>query len=242
MPLRLVFVLMIAASALLVGFALFWSQRDGSAALVAAVEAGRPSAAAVETAGSSTSDAATSPVLEGAMEEPIAADTLPSAAAAEAPPKNSTAAAEANDGPPPPASKVVPLPEDIWKPAATPKGGVPWSLLESTKELTRLVDGIIYSRPEFPPDVRALAGKRVRVAGYMMPLESSPKQSHFALMAYPPGCPFHFHALPNQFIEVYADEPVPLDEAGVTVVSGVLELIGQDEKGIFYRMKKAKAE
>lgn len=146
---------------------------------------------------------------------------------------------------PTPVLETTPLPqqvEDIWKPAPTPKGGVAWSLLESTREITRLDKGIIYSKPVFPSEVKALAGKRIRVAGYMMALEKGPKQKHFVLLAYPPGCPFHFHALPNQFIEIYADTPVTLNEEDVTVVSGVLELLGHDERGIFYRMKQAKAD
>lgn len=66
------------------------------------------------------------------------------------------------------------------------------------------------------------------------------KQKHFVLLAYPPGCPFHFHALSNQFIEVYADTPFPTNESRVLVVRGVLKLTGQDESGIFYRMRGAK--
>ncbi|UPT62630.1 MAG: DUF3299 domain-containing protein [Hyphomonadaceae bacterium JAD_PAG50586_4] len=131
--------------------------------------------------------------------------------------------------------------EDIWRPAATPRGGVAWSLLESTQESTRTVDGVIYSRPVFPADVRALAGRRIIVAGYMMPLENGAAQRHFVLMAYPPGCPFHFHALPNQFIEVYADAPVRLNEIDATVISGVLELTGEDESGVFFRLRNARA-
>jgi uncharacterized protein len=144
-----------------------------------------------------------------------------------------------------PVVQKTPLPpqvEDIWKPAPTPKGGVAWSLLESTKEITRIENQIIYSRPDFPPAVRALEGKRIRVAGYMMALEKGAKQKRFVLLAYPPGCPFHFHALPDQFIEVLATTPVTLNEEDVTVVSGVLELTGEDERGIFYRLKQAKAD
>jgi hypothetical protein len=92
----------------------------------------------------------------------------------------------------------------------------------------------------FPANVRALAGRRIVVAGYMMPLENGPTQRHFVLMAYPPGCPFHFHALPNQFIEVYADTPVRMNPTDPTAVSGVLELTGEDESGIFYRMRQAR--
>jgi hypothetical protein len=135
----------------------------------------------------------------------------------------------------------APAVEDIWQPAPTPRGGVAWSLLESTEETTRTVDGVIYSRPVFPQAVRALAGRRIVMAGYMMPLEPGATQRHFVLMAYPPGCPFHFHALPNQFIEVYADTAVPLNEMDATVVSGVLELTGEDESGVFFRLRQARA-
>lgn len=131
--------------------------------------------------------------------------------------------------------------KDIWKPASTPKGGVSWQLLESTKETTRKApDGYIRSKPVFPASVQALDGKRVRVAGFMMPLENASRQKHFVLMAYPPGCPFHTHALPNQFIEVKADQAFAVEIEQAIVVEGVLELTGADESGIFYRMKAAK--
>jgi hypothetical protein len=131
--------------------------------------------------------------------------------------------------------------EDVWQPAPTPRGGIAWSLLETTRETTRTEAGVIYSKPIFPANVKALAGKRIVVAGYMMPLENGAKQKHFVLLAYPPGCPFHFHALPNQFIEVYADAAVPLKFDDPTTISGVLELTGHDESGIFYRLREAKA-
>ncbi len=127
--------------------------------------------------------------------------------------------------------------EDIWKPATTPPGGVAWSLLESTEEVTRVNDdGFIMSKPAFPDEVRQLAGKRVKVAGWMMPLGAGADQTRFLLMAYPPGCPFHFHAAPTQFIEVIASTPFATDERNALIVSGVLELTGEDESGIFYKM------
>lgn len=129
----------------------------------------------------------------------------------------------------------------VWRPAATPRGGVSWQLLESTRLLDRRrADGIIYTRPQFPQPVQALNGRPVRVAGYMMPLENGARQSHFVLLAYPPGCPFHMHAMPNQFIEVRASAPVPLQEARPTILTGTLQLTGQDESGIFYRLVNAR--
>jgi len=130
--------------------------------------------------------------------------------------------------------------EDIWKPAATPPGGTSWRLLESTKETTRQKNGIIYSKPIFPASVKALAGKEIKVAGWMMPLENAARQKRFVLLAYPPGCPFHFHALPNQFIEVLVDTPVPVNERDPMVIQGTLQLTGMDESGIYYRMVNAR--
>jgi uncharacterized protein len=130
--------------------------------------------------------------------------------------------------------------KDIWKPAATPKGGTSWKLLESTGETTRRdAKGIIYSKPVFPAPVKALAGKQIKVAGWMMPLENAARQKRFVLLAYPPGCPFHFHAMPNQFIEVLVDTPVPVNERDPMVIQGTLQLTGMDESGIFYRLVRA---
>jgi len=132
--------------------------------------------------------------------------------------------------------------QDVWQPAKTPPGGTPWKLLEQTRLMDRTdkASGIIYTKPAFTPAVRALAGKKVTVSGWMMPLETSAHQKHFVLLGYPPGCPFHFHAMPNQFIEVYSAVPVKTDESKLLVISGVLELTGQDESGIFYRIRNAR--
>lgn len=137
-------------------------------------------------------------------------------------------------------SRTPPV-DDVWKPAATPPGGTSWRLLESTGETTRTdAQGFIVSKPIFPAQVKALAGKRIKVAGWMMPLSAGAKQKRFVLLGYPPGCPFHFHAAPNQFIEVFAETPFPTNETKVFVVSGVLELTGYDESGIFYRLRNAR--
>lgn len=127
--------------------------------------------------------------------------------------------------------------EDIWKPAPTPEGGISWDVLESTEENQRInPDGYIMSTPIFPEEVQALEGQRIKVAGWMTPLDAGTDQSRFLLMGYPPGCPFHFHAAPMQFIEVIATTPFPTDKVNAMTVSGVLELTGQDESGIFYKM------
>jgi hypothetical protein len=138
------------------------------------------------------------------------------------------------------AAGPAPQPEDIWKPAATPRGGISWSVLEAVGvREERSKEGWIIPRPSYTPQVRALAGRRIIVAGYMMPLENTASQRHFVLLAYPPGCPFHLHANANQFIEVKADRPFRVELERPTIVTGTLELIGEREPGIFYRLTGA---
>jgi hypothetical protein len=139
----------------------------------------------------------------------------------------------------PQASRPLKPSESVWQPAPTPKGGTPWSLLESTKETTRLDENqLIRSKPVFPPAVKALAGKRIKVSGYMLPLQNSDKQTHFVLLAYPPDCPFHLNPAPMQFIEVRSRTPVPVSY-DVKVIEGKLSLHGEDEQGVFYRFTDA---
>jgi|GEM_PF-425914 len=142
-----------------------------------------------------------------------------------------------NDLANPPDPKQGAVIEDIWKPAPTPAGGTSWSLLEAAKEVTRTDDaGYLISYPLFTREQRALEGKRIKVSGWMDPLQVGTKQNRFVLLGYPPGCPFHFHAAPMQFIEVMASTPFDTDRTNVITVSGVLELTGYDEGGVFYRL------
>ncbi|MDR7154815.1 hypothetical protein J2W40_001630 [Sphingobium xenophagum] len=125
--------------------------------------------------------------------------------------------------------------ESIWKPAAAPPGGISWTTLESTKEVQRRQSGTIYSKPDFSTRIEALKGKRIKVSGYVMPLQNTAKQTHFVLLAYPPDCPFHLNPAPNQFIEIKTASPISV-RSGVQSFEGQLVLGGQDESGIFYTM------
>ncbi|MDR7154813.1 hypothetical protein J2W40_001628 [Sphingobium xenophagum] len=132
--------------------------------------------------------------------------------------------------------------KDVWQPAKTPAGGTAWSLLQQTKLNDRKDEATmtIFTKPSFPAAVKALNGKQIKVAGWMMPLDNGVQQKHWVLLGYPPGCPFHMHALPNQFIEIKAAVPFPTNESKVHIVSGTLQLTGYDESGIFYRLINAR--
>lgn len=84
-----------------------------------------------------------------------------------------------------------------------------------------------------PAAVRALAGRRVTVKGYMLPLESSDRTAHFLISPYTPVCFFHPPAEPNEVIEVRLSRPI---EAGyhLVQVTGVLQLANNGEKGLFF--------
>ncbi len=131
---------------------------------------------------------------------------------------------------------------DVWKPAKTPPGGTSWTLLQKTKlnDRTDPKTKTIYTKPIFPADVKALNGKQIKVAGWMTPLENGKSQKRWVMLGYPPGCPFHMHALPNQFIEVLSPAGVPVNETKVHIMTGTLQLTGQNESGIFYRLVNAR--
>jgi hypothetical protein len=131
--------------------------------------------------------------------------------------------------------------ESVWKPADTPPGGVSWSLLESTKEITRKdAKGYIVSKPDYPPGVLALNGKTIKVSGYLMPLQNGKLQTHFVLLAYPPDCPFHLNPGPAQFIEVKTAKGVAFDYS-VKTIEGVLQLDSQSESGVFFKLQNGRA-
>ncbi len=131
--------------------------------------------------------------------------------------------------------------EQVWYPAPTPAGGTPWSTLEATREVQRKdAAGTVYGKPDFTPAVAALAGKKIRVSGYMMPLQNGERQTHFVLLAYPPDCPYHLNPGPAQFIEVWTGSPVSFNY-DVLTIEGTLQLTGQDESGIFYRIANGRA-
>lgn len=91
-----------------------------------------------------------------------------------------------------------------------------------------------------PAAVRSLAGTTVTVKGYMMPLESTDRTTHFIISPYTPVCFFHPPAEPNEVIEVRTDRPI---EAGYNLVevTGVLQLANDGEKGLFFVISEGSA-
>jgi hypothetical protein len=112
----------------------------------------------------------------------------------------------------------------------------PWDVLMEGKS----GDASAPASPAFSASLTKLAGQRIKVAGFMLPLETAAKQAHFLLSASPPSC--FFHAVPGSttVIEVHSSEAVA-STADPMVVDGVLELVRDDPTGILYRLNDARA-
>jgi len=134
---------------------------------------------------------------------------------------------------------AMPLDQHGWSAAATPPDGVGWNVLGATRSEERTIDGFSMLLPVFTPRVRALAGRRVRVNGFMLPLEETPRQSRFLLMAYPTSCPFHLSVGAEFCIDVRAAAPVPVTYDAFQM-EGVFTLLERDPEGLFYRMTDAR--
>lgn len=113
-------------------------------------------------------------------------------------------------------------------------GVVPWKVLELVEEVTE--NDIV--KPRFGQTIKALDGKKVRLQGFMLPLEQSEKQQHFLLSAYPPHCSFCLPGGPNTMVEIKANRPVAFTFEPITL-TGQFALMEGDASGLFYRLDGA---
>jgi len=126
-------------------------------------------------------------------------------------------------------------PRSAIKPLREREGVVSWSLLSSVT--TRVEKARVV--PVFPPAVRALHGQKVKVQGFMMPLEPGKPQAHFLLSAVPTTCNFCVPAGAEGLIEVFAGaRPVAYSEEAITL-EGRLSVLDNDKYGLLYRLDGA---
>lgn len=115
------------------------------------------------------------------------------------------------------------------------KDVVSWKLL-SQVEAVKVKDKLV---PQFSDAVLALDQRKVKVQGFMLPLEAGAKISHFLLSAIPQSCPFHLHTGgAESLIEVRTTKPVAFTWDGV-VFSGKLAVLEDDPEGVIYRLTEA---
>jgi hypothetical protein len=129
--------------------------------------------------------------------------------------------------PPPSAPAAMqPLPER--------KDVVSWKTLAQV-ELIKQKDRYV---PQFSSNVAALDKKDVKVQGFMMPLETGDRQSHFVLSAMPTTCSFCLPGGPEAMVEIKMKKPVKYTFEPI-VVTGKLAVLKDDPTGVFYRIVDA---
>jgi len=121
-----------------------------------------------------------------------------------------------------------------FKPLPDRSDVISWKLF-SQVELVKQKDRYV---PQFAKDVAALDQKQVKVQGFMMPLQTGDKQTHFVLTAMPQTCSFCLPGGPESMVEVKSKTPVKYTFEPV-VLSGKLAILKDDPTGVFYRLTDA---
>jgi hypothetical protein len=135
--------------------------------------------------------------------------------------------------PPPPFGGQAGAQPLVSPPLPVVPGTVPWDLLGQVKTV-RVKDRFL---PEFPPSVRKLDRQEVRLVGFMLPLQTGERQSHFLLTVTSQTCAFCIPAGPEGIVEVKAKTPVKVTFDPI-VVAGRLEVLRDDPMGVYYRLSE----
>ncbi len=104
------------------------------------------------------------------------------------------------------------------------------------KAQVRYEDMTLYA--DFPPAVTERSGDMVKMAGFMMPLETGMSQQWFLLTSHPPGCYFHVPGGPAGAVEVFAEEGIDV-AWGPIVLEGQFEALTKSESAV-YRLDDAR--
>lgn len=127
------------------------------------------------------------------------------------------------------------------------QGGIDWRLLGQTKVIdinTKDENGfdLNYQKPEFSKDIKALDKTKIRIRGYMFPLDSVEEQSQFLFGPFPLNCPFQYHVTPNLVVEAHTAQDFPIIFSyDAMTIEGDLELVPEDKDySTFYRLKNVK--
>jgi hypothetical protein len=114
------------------------------------------------------------------------------------------------------------------------KDVVSWKTLAQV-ELIKQKDRYV---PQFSSNVAALDKKEVKIQGFMMPLETGDRQSHFVLSAMPTTCSFCLPGGPESMVEIKTKKPVKYTFEPI-VMTGRLAVLKDDPTGVFYRIVDA---
>ncbi|TXH45344.1 MAG: DUF3299 domain-containing protein [Burkholderiaceae bacterium] len=126
-------------------------------------------------------------------------------------------------------------PQSPFAPIREREGFVSWKMLSQVQTQPGPGQMIV----TLPPAAKALNGQRVRLQGFMMPLDVGTAQRHFLFTAIPPTCSFCIPAGPEGLVEVKSAEPVPYGTEAIEL-EGVWQVLQDDPLGLYYRLTEAR--
>lgn len=117
--------------------------------------------------------------------------------------------------------------------------GVVWDTL--LKTIVSFNDQTGEYSAKFPDEVKKFEGQVLRVNGFILPLESTDKFTHFLLSKRTPTCPFCPPGGPSEIIEVYTKSPIEWDD-GLVQVEGKFGFTNNQDLGVFFQIKDAEVQ
>ena len=93
---------------------------------------------------------------------------------------------------------------------------------------------------QFDPALARMDGQRIRLSGYMLPVETETAGSHFVMTRRSASCPFCAPPGLTEAVEVFLSRRIRYTLDPVTV-TGRLHLVRRSEAGLFYRIDDAVA-
>ncbi len=98
--------------------------------------------------------------------------------------------------------------------------------------------GIKVDKPIFSPDIRQLAGKTIRLRGYIIPTDGFKSHSEFVFSAFPySSCFFCGKAGPETVVEVKAKKPIQYTSEPIEI-QGRLILNDKDINRLMYLLEE----
>jgi len=135
---------------------------------------------------------------------------------------------------------VLPYPTSDARPEREASAGsgpndvVPWGTLAQVRHQT--VNG--HAEHHFSKAVSALDNRKVKLRGFLIPLDRGEHHSHFLLSASPRTCFECWAPGPEGWVEVFSEVPVA-DTYGEILVSGRFLVVGNDRDDLHYRIVDA---
>ena len=112
-----------------------------------------------------------------------------------------------------------------------------WQTLLKTKISVDTEKGLYSAK--FSDDIKKLNGQKIKVTGFIVPLEPTITFKHFLLSKKTPVCGFCPPGEPNEVIEVFANKLEKWQDT-LVVYEGQFELVNNREQGVFFRLNNAR--